>query len=334
VTDVRLVDQLERALRDDEPDRLQPARLAEIRTQGLRRRRSRRTVWAVGAAAAVVGLSALAGGVTGAFTEADKGTDRAPVATRDTPEELSPLAARVLAEVPGAVQVSAWQVLIPAPAGASSGGGDRIPADHIEAGPVDIGTRDYVGVTSFRERDFPAWLYDGVADYEQNVLGDEDGYPVGSTDIGIVVDAGPQRLACMTSLPEWGGERSDGCFPAMVSGADGDLSFAWGMGTDGFLQPGEDLELFSSETFVSGSAATVWRGGTDGTDVASVDLVTTDGTRVQATVAAGTLVPDETMFWGTVTGELALAVTRDADGDVLERHELEPCSDPVDCEVR
>jgi hypothetical protein len=51
-------------------------------------------------------------------------------------------------------------------------------------------------------------------------------------------------------------------------------------------------------------------------------------------VASGTLVPGETMFWGTVVGELAVAVTRDADGDVLERHELKPCSDPVDCEVR
>ena len=75
-------------------------------------------------------------------------------------------------------------------------------------------------------------------------------------------------------------------------------------------------------------------GGTDGTDVASVDLVTTDGTHVEATVASGTLVPEETMFWGTVTGELAEAVTRDADGTVLERHQLAPCSAPVDCEVR
>ena len=37
-------------------------------------------------------------------------------------------------------------------------------------------------------------------------------------------------------------------------------------------------------------------------------LQPTDGTVVAATVASGTLVPGETMFWGTVPGELAVAV--------------------------
>jgi hypothetical protein len=78
----------------------------------------------------------------------------------------------------------------------------------------------------------------------------------------------------------------------------------------------------------------VWIGGTYGTDVASVDLVTTDGTTVSATVASGTLVPGNTMFWGTVDGELAQAVTRDVEGNVLEQHELKPCSGGVSCEVR
>ena len=44
--------------------------------------------------------------------------------------------------------------------------------------------------------------------------------------------------------------------------------------------------------------------------------------------------PGDTMFWGTVDGDLAMAVTRDADGTVLEEHVLKPCSTPVDCEVR
>jgi hypothetical protein len=106
------------------------------------------------------------------------------------------------------------------------------------------------------------------------------------------------------------------------------------MGTDDFLQPGTGLELFQTDTYTSGSPGTVWIGGTDGTDVATVDLVTTDGETVAATVAPGTLVPGETMFWGVVEGELAKAVTRDAAGNVLEDHEVKPCSDPVDCEVR
>ena len=78
----------------------------------------------------------------------------------------------------------------------------------------------------------------------------------------------------------------------------------------------------------------MWIGGTYGTDVASVDLVATDGTTVPATVAPGTLVPGNTMFWGSVDGDLAVAVTRDADGNVLEEHVLKPCSSPVECEVR
>ena len=111
-------------------------------------------------------------------------------------------------------------------------------------------------------------------------------------------------------------------------------TYDWGMGTDDFLQPGEDLELFSTPTYTAGTAQTVWIGGTYGTDVASVDLVTTDGTTVSATVASGTLVPGDTMFWGTVDGDLAEAVTRDAEGHVLEQHRVKSCSTPVDCEVR
>ena len=40
------------------------------------------------------------------------------------------------------------------------------------------------------------------------------------------------------------------------------------------------------------------------------------------------------MFWGPVAGDLAEAVTRDADGNVIEQHRVKSCSDPVDCEVR
>jgi hypothetical protein len=189
-------------------------------------------------------------------------------------------------------------------------------------------------VTAYAPSAFPAWLWDGVEQYERTVLGnEEDGYPVGSLDTGIVVDTGPLDLVCMRPLPEWG-EGSDTCYPAMLGEKKGSRTYAWGMGTDDFLQEGEDLELFSTPSFSTGVPRTVWIGGTDGTEVASVTLVTTDGTEVEATVAAGTLVPGETMFWGTVDGALAQAVTRDADGEVLERHRVKPCSDPVDCEVR
>jgi hypothetical protein len=328
VTDVRTVAELERSLQGSEPELLQPATLSEIRSRGTRRRRTRLALTA-GGTAAVVALAALVGtGVAGG----DAGRGRQHVADRpQQPKQLSELARRALAEVPGARQVSSWQVVIPAGAARPA---DAFPLDEVSpepltVAPVDIGTRWYTGVTSFRKQDFPAWLWQGTQDYERHVLGDDEGYPVGSTDDGVIVDGGPLRLACVTAK-----SAGDPCYPAMLSGPDGDLSYEWGMGTDDFLQPGEGLELFHTASYTSGAPTTVWIGGTDGTDVASVDLVTTDGTTVSAHVESGTFVPGDTMFWGTVDGELALAVTRDADGKVLERHQVKPCRTPVACEVR
>ena len=326
MNDLRTIDELEQTLKTAEPERLQPARLQDIRTQGRRRRRTGLAMVAASAAAVVVAASLAGVALTGGGP--DRADDAEPAA-QAPPKEMSALAKRALAEIPGAQQVSSWQVVIPLPSGADADqlGVEGVPSYDVKAGPVDIDTRWYTGVTAFRPKDFPAWLYDGIADYEQHVLGDEDGYPVGSTDIGVIVDGGPMRLACTS-------EGSQPCSPSMLSGDDGDLVYQWGMGTDDFLQPGSDLELFRTATYTSGTAATVWIGGTYGTDVASVDLVGTDGTTVAATVASGTLVPGNTMFWGTVDGDLAKAVTRDADGNVLEEHVLKPCGSPVDCEVR
>jgi hypothetical protein len=338
VNETRTIEQLERDLQQVPGEVLPGAVLAEIRSRGRARRRNRLAAYASGAAAGIVAAGLLVGVVT------DDGSvrDRTPVASppKQQPEELSPLAVRALREIPGAIQVSSWQVLLPTPVdGRVQNGTDKVPADYIDAGPVDIGTRNYTGVTEFEAGAFPDWLYAGVQDIEQNELANEDGgYPVGSTEMGIIVDAGPMDLACMRRLPQWSNGDEDtetgACFPAMLGQTGGSRTYEWGMGTDDFLKTGEGLELFSTDTYGGGSPQTVWIGGTDGTEVASVDLVATDGTRVEATVAAGTLVPGDTMFWGTVTGELAVAITRDADGDVLERHELKPCSDPVDCEVR
>ncbi len=334
MNDVRTVAALERTLKTTDPEQLQPARLQEIRTRGGRRRRTRLALVAAGTAAVIV-MTSLGGAALSGIGE-DRAEDAQPASPKP-PKEMSALAKRALAEIPGAQQVSSWQVLLPTPVGAPGVPSEQsVSDDLVDAGPIDIGTRHYTGVTAYGRKAFPAWLYDGVSDYEQNVLGSkEEGYPVGSTDIGVVVDGGPMRLVCMRPLPEWSGEPAgDTCFPAMVGGADGHLVYEWGMGTDDFLHEGKALELFSTDTYIDGSPGEVWIGGTYGTDVASVDLVATDGTTVPATVAPGTLVPGNTMFWGSVDGDLAIAVTRDADGKVLEEHVLKPCSSPVDCEVR
>jgi hypothetical protein len=336
VNDVRTIGELERTLKTTEPELLQPARLHEIRTQGRRRRRTRLAMVTAGTAAVIVTASLGVAALTG--VGADRADDAQPASPKP-PKEMSALAKRALAEIPGAQQVSSWQVVLPTPVGAQPGVPDEqsVPDDLIDAGPIDIGARHYTGVTAFDRGAFPAWLYDGVSDYEKHVLGsEEEGYPVGSTDIGVVVDDGQMRLACMRPLPEWGGDGkgTDSCFPAMLGGADGHLVYEWGMGTEDFLHEGKGLELFATDAFSDGSAGKVWIGGTYGTDVASVDLVATDGTTVPATVASGTLVPGNTMFWGSVDGDLSIAVTRDAAGKVLEKHMLKPCSTPVECEVR
>lgn len=329
----RTIDQLENDLRGHDSSGAGGLDLATIRTRGTRRRRARGLLAGGGAVAGVAALALAVGTLTGG---SDRAVDEPGFAVEPTatPTELSALAERVLAEVPGAVQVSDWQVVIPAPGPRPVVMSQRVPADYISGGPVDIGAHRYTGVTAYKKKDFPGWLFNGVETIEKTELGREgEGYPVGSTEMGIIVDAGPMELACMESLPEWG-DGADGCFPAMLGTIGSARTYEWGMGTDDFLQEGRPLELFSIDDYSDGTPRTVWVGGTDGTDVASVELVGVDGTRVEATVAAGTLVPDETMFWGTVTGELAIAVTRDADGGVLERHELKPCNSPTECEVR
>ncbi len=49
---------------------------------------------------------------------------------------------------------------------------------------------------------------------------------------------------------------------------------------------------------------------------------------------SGTVSSGDTIMWADVRGELARVTAYDAAGEVVENHELKPCSDPVDCEVR
>ncbi|MXG90804.1 DUF3040 domain-containing protein [Nocardioides flavescens] len=332
MSETRSVEELEQALRPDHPDRLTAVRLAAIRSQGRRRRRARLSAYGVGAATALL----VAGVVTTQVTDptGSGAEDRASYADEVRgPAELLPLAARALAEVPGARQVSAGQVVLPRPADAVDPMADVV-ADRFVDAAVDLGAHGYTGVTSFDTGAFPQWLSSGVQAWER-AQGDESSWPVGSTDNGILVDVGELQLACVRPFHEgFSGEGADRCSPAVLEERDGVRTFGWGMGTDDFLAAGSDLELFDAPDYSTGSPRMLWIGGRDGTDAARVELVATDGSRTEATVAAGTVVPGDTMFWGPVTGELAEAVVYDADGDVVERHEVRPCDDPVDCEVR
>jgi hypothetical protein len=254
------------------------------------------------------------------------------------PRELSDLARRVLREVPGAEKVSPWQVVIPA--GGAAPRDDRpVDSAEIASEPVALPARAYTGVTAYPRNAFAPWLYQATVTYEREVLGEPDaGYPVGSTDTGVLVDGGTLELACLEAGPGrlTNGEDLPGgdCYPALLARAGDAAYLQWSMGTERFLEPGAPMELFTSDDYSTGEPATLWIGGVGGADVARVDFVTTDGRTVAGDVDAGTLVPGDSMFWARVPGELVTVVAYAADGAVIEEHQIRPCESPVDCEVR
>lgn len=325
---------LEQRLATPHPERLGTPDLGTIRAAGTRRRRGRTgALIAAGglALAAVVGVGlGLAGDGPGSGADRETTVYSPP----EAPDQLSDLAARVLDEVPGAIQVSAGQVVIPGP-DIGQRMDVKVDADLLAGAPVPLEAHTYTGVTAYPAKAFPAWLYDEVLRIEQEELGDEDGYPVGSTEMGILVETGNAELACMRPRASDGENMpGDRCFPTLVSEADGARTFQWGMGSDDFLEPGAEMELFTSDDYSAGSPSTVWIGGLDGTAVERVVFDLADGSTVDASVLPGTLVPGDTMFWANVEGEPTMVTAYDADGGVIDDHKISACSGGVDCEVR
>jgi len=321
----RSIKELQDALHASDGEMLDSGTLAAIRRSGARRRTTARVLTGVGTSV-VVGAVALTLALTGTV---GGGSDEPPVANdvQETPKELSPLAQRALAEVPGAVQVSEWQVVLPAPDAKSDywvGAGQR---DMRVVGEVPLDAKTYQGVTMFPAEAWPAWLYQGVLDFEQSQKDDEGGYPVGSTDNGILVESGDAVLACAS----W---KHNPCGPALMTRTlDGKLHYDWGMGTDVFLTPGSDMEVFKTADYSTGSPGELAFAGLPGTDVAEVEFVTTTGEVVEGRVDT-TLVEGASMMSARVPGDLAKVVAYDASGDVIEDHPLKPCDNDVDCEVR
>ena len=308
--------------------------LAAIRRQGTRRRRGRVAAMVAGSALAVAAVTGVGVGLSSHGSDG-AGRQTTVYAPPEAPEQLSPLAKRVLAEIPGAVQVSAGQVVIPGP-GTGQQYDQKVPADELAKPPVPLGAHTYIGVTAYAPQQFPAWLYDEVQRIEQEELGSKkEGYPVGSTEMGILVDSGKAELACLAQRSSVGEDMpGTACYPALISRVDGSSYLRWSMGSDDFLEPGKEMELFTSEDYSSGSPSTVWIGGLDGTAVERVVLDLADGSTMDAEVLAGTLVPGDTMFWADVPGELTHVTAYDADGAVVDDHAITSCRGGVDCEVR
>lgn len=318
------IKELQDALHASDGELLDSGTLAAIRRRGGRRRTARRALAGVGTGILVgtVGLTLALTGTVGA------GSDDPPVANdrQETPKNLSPLAKRALAEIPGAVQVSEWQVVLPAPDATSDywmgdDVGEGEGRQRVVGHPVPLDAKTYQGVTMFPAHAWPAWLYQGVRDDEQ-----AQGI-VGSTDNGILVEVGDAVLACAS----W---KHNPCGPALMTRtSDGKLHYTWGMGSERFLKPGSDMEVFLTEDYSTGSAGALAFAGLPGTDVARVEFVTTTGEVVQGRLDTG-LVEGASMMSARVPGELARVVAYDASGDVIENHPLKPCDNDVDCEVR
>ena len=320
------IEQLENALH--QPGPVGSPDLHAVRRAGTRRRRTRRVLVATAGAAAV----AVVGGVGANVVGGEHAVPPANLPLAEVsghpvdPSTLSSLARTALHDVAGATQVSDHVVLIPSNGVAPDGTDRGLLVDH----PVELPARGIVGVTGYPRDAMPGWLYDEIHSREESAAYPDGSYSVGGLVDGVGVDQGQLSLACAT-MPEWD---EHGCGVSLVLRTSDGWSRVGGLGTDRFLDAGHHMETFTIPQYVDGQPATLWIGGLDGTDVRTVDFVLADSTRVPAELSSGTISPGDTLFWAVVTGRPTDVVARDADGNVIEDHQVKSCSDPVDCEVR
>jgi hypothetical protein len=320
--------------------------LAAIHSKGRARRRVRRL--SIGAAAAVLATVGAVGAQTVLGNDTGRNED-ARVATSSpdelSPETLSPLAQRALKEIPGAVQVSDMYVVIP-------GGGTLTPASLASINkkngykpndwsqPVALSAHSYSGVTFagsvekfFPETTVPRWLYEGAKEVikaNEKKHGDQySDLPMSEWDFteGVIVDQGPAQLSCQRP--------AGGCtIWGYVGGGR-----VTGQGAIGDPEPGKPMKV-SRElvNFSTGERTSLYFAGIDGTDIASVEFVTTDGTKISGEVESDTVAAGATIMWAVVPGRpekrdlLANVIAYDADGNVVENHDvLAECAPPNEC---
>jgi hypothetical protein len=202
----------------------------------------------------------------------------------------------------------------------------EIPGDDVEVQGETFatGVPSYTGVTMYDRAAFPRWLYREVLSIE-TAAGDEDGQPVGSTDMGIGVVNGTLELACVSF-------QGADCVPAVIRNEDGQRHYEWGFGTDDFLDPGTGLEVFAGNAGPEDAPSLAVAGLPDDS-VTRVEFVNTAGTIVEGTVDH-TMAPGSSIVWASVPGALARVITYDSSGAVVDDHSLRDCTGGVDCEVR
>jgi hypothetical protein len=309
------VDEVTRALRDGASTGHPPLDTGELRRRG-RALRNRRRGWAAGAV--LLTTTVVAGVVTGAVPGLLPGGSDDAVRIADTPRDttLTPLERRVLEAMPAAYAADGT-VVVPGPVDPDSEMNQRLDEDWLSTPPRPLG---FHGFTD------PGYL-DSTVDYPSALI--EKVFADDPDNRGVVADNGEVALACVA----WEGKGE--CGPAVLVG---DAAVGWfylyGLGTDDFLRPDAEMEVFLDETYTRDGVGQSVIGGFDGTDAAEVVLTLVDGREVAATVDSGELSPGDTLFWSSVDGGVARVDAYDASGERVEAHEIRPCSDPVDCEVR
>jgi hypothetical protein len=304
-----LLDELTTALHDVPPTgpRVDPERLRR-RGRALRTRRR--------AGAGTLTLALVGGGfaVASMLDDPRGGPGEADVATGTT-TTLTAYEKEVLAAVPGAYAADGT-VVVPGPIDPGSEQNQRIDDGDLAGPPVPLGFHGYTD---------PGYLASTVtypAIVERRQMRDD------RTGMDVVADNGPVSLGCLAHA-------GDACSPAvLVGGAATGWFYLYGLGTDRWLEPGAEMEVFLDESYPRGGARHSVIGGLDGADTSRVELTLVDGARAEATVDAGELSQGDTLFWAETTAEVARVTAYDAAGDVIDVHEVRACTDPVDCEVR
>jgi hypothetical protein len=310
------IEDLGTALRDAERQApTPPADLAGIRARGRRRRWRLRSAVAGASASALAVVALAVVGATDRWGGGDGGGVDVGVAHEPGADTLSRYERRVLRAVPGSYAVGGV-VVVPGPLDASKDAAGMLhqfkPHD-LPSPIVPLGRDGFTqpGYLSTSTR-YPRFMQRNLPKHSQ-----------------VVADTGPVSLTCAL----WDGHRPCGVSLLVGSAAQG-WYYLYGIGSDSFLKPHASMEVFLEDTYDGRVLRQSVIGGFDGTTATRVELTLTDGSSEDASLDSGRISRGDTLFWANVEGDLASVTAYDDAGDVVARHQVRACSDPVDCEVR
>ena len=305
-------DELTRMMHDDDTARRgHGPDLERIHRLGRRRRVTRGIT--VGAVAAVT--VAVLGGIWFTLGPVGHGVQ---VRSAGQDHEVTGLTAYekgVLRKIPSAYAVDGTVVLTDTPSPGPDLDRRLVPNQRLVGTPVPLGFHTMVG---------PGYLFTSTQPRAY-----QDNAPKGSQ---VVVDSGPAWLGCQGAKR---GRAGTPCSPVVLAKAtNGKFYYLYGLGTESFLKPGAEMELFTGDDFSQHSWSGTVIGGFHGTAATRVLVDLVDGSQVEADFSAGELSRGNTLFWAKVPSQIARVKAYDAQGKLIEEHALRSCSGGVDCEVR